>query len=96
MTRISSSIKCAVGSKADTKTPSDDAYGAAGDNDLEMVYRAAKANKVMVDDMSHHNHRNTKNKKREKMADKIDKASRVLFPLAFIVYNVSYWIYYSN
>ena len=46
--------------------------------------------------MSLHNNRNTKNKRREKMADKIDKASRVLFPLAFIVYNVTYWIYYSN
>ena len=96
VTRMCSPITCAVGSKAETRTNSDDVYGGVPDNDLEMVYRAAKANKTVVDDMSLHNNRNTKNKKRERFADKIDKASRVMFPLAFIVYNVVYWVYYSN
>lgn len=96
MTRISSSIKCTVGSQAETKTISDDVYGGVPDNDLEMVYRAAKANKAVVDDMSLRNNRDAKNKKREMIADKIDKASRVLFPLAFVVYNVVYWVYYRN
>jgi len=96
MTRISTSVKCAVGSKAETRTTSDDVYGGVPDNDLEMVYRAAKANKAVVDDMSLHNKRDAKNKKRERIADKIDKASRVLFPLAFVVYNVAYWVYFSK
>ena len=96
MMRIFSSIKCAVGSKAETGTTPDDVYGGVPDNDLEMVYRAAKANKAVVDDMSLHNSRNTKNKKKERIADKIDKASRVLFPLTFIVYNIVYWVYYSD
>ena len=96
MTRISSSIKCAVGLKAETKTTSNDVYGGVPDNDLEMVSRAAKANKAVVDDVSLRNNRETKNKKREMIADKIDKASRVLFPLTFVVYNVAYWVYYSK
>lgn len=96
MTRILSSIKCAVGSKAETKTTSDDVYGGVADNDLEMVYRAAKANKAVVDDLSLRNNMETKYKKRERIADNIDKASRVLFPLTFVVYNVVYWVYYSK
>ena len=96
MTRISSSIKYAVGSKTETRTTSDDVYGGVPDNDLEMVYRAAKANKTVVDDMSLHNKRVTKSKKKERIADRIDKASRILFPLAFVVYNVVYWVYYST
>lgn len=96
MTRISSSIKCAVGLKAETKTTSDDVYGGVPDNDLEMVYRATKANKAVVDDMSLRNNRDAKKNKKERIADKIDKASRVLFPLAFVVYNIVYWVYYSK
>ncbi|XP_078343704.1 gamma-aminobutyric acid receptor subunit beta-3-like isoform X2 [Oculina patagonica] len=96
MTRISSSIKCVVGSKGDGRAPPDDTYNGVADNDLEMVYRASKENKAVVDDVSLHNSRTTKSKRKEKIADKIDKASRVLFPLAFVVYNCYYWIYYSN
>lgn len=96
MTRISSSIKCAVGLEAETKTTSDDVYGGVPDNDLEMVYRATKANKAVVDDMSLRNNRDAKKNKKERIADKIDKASRVLFPLAFVVYNIVYWVYYSK
>lgn len=89
-----SSIKCVVGSKGDERAPSDNAYNGVADNDLEMVCRATKDNKAVLDDVSHRTSRSTKIKRRERVADKIDKAARVLFPLAFIVYNVFYWTFY--
>lgn len=62
------------------------------DDDLEMVYRATKANKAVVDDGPLDN--STENKKMSKRADAIDQASRVLFPLVFLSYNIFYWTYY--
>ncbi|GFR15311.1 glycine receptor subunit alpha-3 [Trichonephila clavata] len=32
--------------------------------------------------------------KRRKKAIKIDRTSRILFPLSFIILNISYWVYY--
>ena len=97
MTRISSSIKCVVASKADGQVPSENTYNGVPDNDLEMVYRGTKdAKAVVVDDVSLHENKSTKYERRERIADKIDKASRVLFPLTFVIYNAYYWIHYSN
>ena len=87
-----------IGSKKDVNAPS--ANGSingvtnmgSGDDDLEMVNRATKANKAVVDDGPLDN--STKNKKMSKIADAIDDTSRVLFPLVFIVYNIFYWTYY--
>ncbi|KAJ7336019.1 Gamma-aminobutyric acid receptor subunit alpha-4 [Desmophyllum pertusum] len=78
--------------KDDTEAPSDD----NDDNDLEMVCRATKAHKTAVDDKSLHSTRSVKHKRMEKIADNIDRASQVLFPLAFTVFNMWYWIYYVS
>lgn len=62
------------------------------DNDLEMVYRATKANKAVLDDGSLQD--GIKNKRMEKIANAIDNTSRALFPLAFFCFNIFYWTYY--
>ncbi|KAJ7383887.1 Gamma-aminobutyric acid receptor subunit alpha-4 [Desmophyllum pertusum] len=62
-------------------------------DDLEMVNRATKADKTVVDDVSLRSSRSIKKKRMEKIADNIDRASQVLFPLTFIVYNIFYWTY---
>ena len=33
--------------------------------------------------------------KKEVIAEFIDKASRLIFPLLFVVFNLVYWIYFS-
>lgn len=94
-TRMPSSYK-SVKSKGDLNSPRAEKGGISntGCDDLEMVCRATKANKVVVDDGPVHTNRSIKNKRREKIADNIDRASRVLFPLVFIIYNIFYWAYY--
>lgn len=94
---MSASFKSVIGSKNDVNSPSANGHipGATNmgsDDDLEMVYRATKANRAVVDDGPLDS--STENKKMSKIADAIDKASRVLFPLVFIGYNIFYWIYY--
>ena len=59
-----------------------------------MVYRGIKPDKAVVNNVSVHNTRSIRKKPRAKIADNIDKASRVLFPLAFSIYNIFYWTYY--
>lgn len=86
-----------IGSKNDVNSPSanGNVHGIpnmGSDDDLEMVYRATKANKAVVDDGPLDN--STENKKMSKIADAIDQASRVLFPLVFLGYNIFYWTYY--
>lgn len=97
MKRLQSSIRHVIGSKSDVNSPSanGNTQGIANmgsDDDLEMVHRATKANKTVMDDGRLD--QSAENKKVSKIADAIDKASRVLFPLAFIGYNVFYWTYY--
>lgn len=66
-----------------------------GCDDLEMVYRGIKADKAGEDNaVVNNNNRSIKNKRYVKIADNIDRASRVLFPLAFTIYNIFYWSYY--
>lgn len=66
-----------------------------GCDDLEMVYRGIKADKAGEDNaLVNNNNRSIKNKRYVKIADNIDRASRVLFPLAFTIYNIFYWSYY--
>ena len=60
-----------------------------------MVYRGIKADKAGEDNaLVNNNNRSIKNKRYVKIADNIDRASRVLFPLAFTIYNIFYWSYY--
>ena len=59
-----------------------------------MVYRGIKADKAGEDNALVNNNISIKNKRWVKIADKIDRASRVLFPLAFSFYNLFYWRYY--
>lgn len=95
--KISQSIRSALGANNVSKSP--DRKGHKGetnigtDDDLEMVHRANKASKTVVDDGSIADLIGTS--KKEKAADNIDKASRVLFPLVFIIFNVVYWVYFS-
>ena len=65
----------------------------AENDDLEMVYRANKADKTVVDDVSLRSSRSITKKRMEKIADNIDRASQVLFPLTFIIFNIFYWTY---
>ncbi|XP_020607577.1 gamma-aminobutyric acid receptor subunit alpha-6-like isoform X1 [Orbicella faveolata] len=99
--RISSSIKGAIRLKKDKRShqsiaghngSSKTASTGFEDDDLEMVNLASKADKSVIDDATvdfvGHDKRGT-------TADYLDKASRVLFPLSFITFNIVYWIYFS-
>ncbi len=63
------------------------------DDDIEMADQASKANKSVMDDAAIEDFIGTS--KKETAADYIDKASRVLFPLSFIAFNVVYWVYFT-
>ena len=58
-----------------------------------MVEQASKANKSVVDDAAIEEFIGTS--KKEMAAEYTDKASQVLFPLSFVVFNVVYWVYFS-
>jgi len=58
-----------------------------------MVEHASKANKSVVDDAAIGEFIGTS--KKEMAAEYTDKASQVLFPLSFVVFNVVYWVYFS-
>lgn len=94
--RISSSFKSLIGSRTDVNSPTSDNIPngrvMGGDEDLEMVYRATKADKTVVDDGA--KKESIKDERMERIASAIDKVSRVLFPFAFICYNIFYWTYY--
>ncbi|XP_074610650.1 gamma-aminobutyric acid receptor subunit alpha-6-like [Acropora palmata] len=64
----------------------------AADDDLEMVNRKI-ASKMVVDDGPIDEFIGTS--KKEAIAEFIDKASRLIFPLLFIVFNLVYWIYFT-
>ena len=64
----------------------------AADDDLEMVNRK-NASKMVVDDGPIDEFIGTS--KKEAIAEFIDKASRLMFPLLFIVFNLVYWIYFT-
>ena len=82
-----------IGSKNDASSLSANGVPNLGtEDDLEMVYRATKANKAVMDDGTPDDR--NEDKKMSKIADAIDQASRVLFPLVFLCYNVFYWTYY--
>lgn len=95
--KISQSIKAAIGTKDISKSPERNGRNGdmnmAVDDDLEMIFRANKASKTVVDDGSVADFIGTS--KKESAADNIEKASRVLFPLLFVILNVVYWIYFT-
>lgn len=99
--RISSSIKGAIGLKKDKRFDqsitghigsSKTTSSGFEDDDLEMVNLASKADKSVIDDVTVDF---AGNEKRGTSADSLDKASRVLFPLSFITFNIVYWVYFS-
>lgn len=63
----------------------------AADDDLEMDRKIAS--KMVVDDGPIDEFIGTS--KKEATAEFIDKASRFMFPLLFIVFNLVYWIYFT-
>lgn len=85
-----------IGSKSSsTNSPNGGVSNIGSGDDLEMVHRATKVGKIVVDDNSSiQRERGTKSKRMEMIASKIDGASRVLFPSVFILYNIFYWTYY--
>lgn len=85
-----------AGSKSADGNADDDVYKGIADNDLEMGSLPNKADKIVVDDGEVPNNRSAKIKRMESKASKIDSASRVLFPLAFLFYNIFYWTYYNG
>ena len=97
--KISQSLKSlqAIGTKDVSKSPERNGrtgeINMAADDDLEMVFRANKASKTVVDDGSVADLIGTS--KKETAADNIDKVSRVLFPLLFVIVNVVYWVYFT-
>lgn len=97
-TRIASSMKCFVSSKSANVNNANDDYKGVSENDLEMGYRPSKADKALVDDAEAevpHN-RSTKITRMEKNASNIDRVSRVLFPLVFLVFNLFYWTFFNG
>lgn len=58
-----------------------------------MAHGATKTNKFVVDD-GLVDQATLRSKRMMKRAELIDSASRILFPFAFVVYNVYYWTYY--
>lgn len=97
-TRIASSMKCFVSSKSANVNNANDDYKGVSENDLEMGYRPSKADKTLVDDAEAevpHN-RSTKITRMEKNASNIDRVSRVLFPLVFLVFNLFYWTFFNG
>ena len=62
------------------------------DDDLEMGNKTNKANKSAVDDATLGDFISSR---KETAADFIDKGSRVVFPLAFVIFNIVYWVYFS-
>ena len=97
--KISSSIKEVISINKDKNSPkSEECNGTTKkmgfeDDDLEKVNLASKANKSVMDDAAIVDFIGTG--KKETAADFIDKASRVLFPLSFIIFNIVYWVYFS-
>ncbi|XP_074610647.1 glycine receptor subunit alphaZ1-like isoform X1 [Acropora palmata] len=96
-TRICLALKnCFFGSRthrrpSETGTPNDEST--RYQDDVEMAYGATKTNSVLVDD-GHFDETTLRRNRMMKRAEVIDSASRILFPLAFVVYNVYYWSYY--
>lgn len=58
-----------------------------------MSNDATKAGKFVVDD-GIIDRSSIRSRRIIKRAEAIDNASRVLFPLTFVLYNVYYWTYY--
>ena len=96
--KIAAKVKSALGSQNDVKSPTGQSKHngisnlGSNDDDLEMVYRATKVNKAVMDDGKFDSL--FEPSKKARIADATDKISRILFPFAFMLYNVFYWVYY--
>lgn len=63
------------------------------DGELEVVYPTETTNRLPIDDGSPRDL--IGGSYRRTAADSIDKASRVLFPVLFVIYNIVYWAVYA-
>ena len=95
--KISESLKSVIGTNKEGNSSKTNGHVVTNksfeNDDLEMVEQASKANKSVVDDAAIEEFIGTS--KKEMAAEYTDKASQVLFPLLFIVFNVVYWVYFS-
>jgi len=95
--KISQSLKSVISTNKEGHSPKANGHVVTNtifeDDDLEMVEQASKANKSVVDDAAIEEFIGTS--KKEMAAEYTDKASQVLFPLSFVVFNVVYWVYFS-
>ena len=62
-------------------------------DDLEMVQNATKSNNTVLEDGSR-DADSVQTKTMATVATAIENIARILFPLAFISYNIFYWTYY--
>lgn len=88
---------CLFGTRTHRQAP--DAYRPSGqtiglDDDIEMAFGATKASKFIMDD-GIVDQTTITSQRLTKRAEAIDKASRILFPLTFALYNIYYWTYYQ-
>ena len=90
--RIGSSVKSAVGWKSSTNLT--ESEQTTNDNaSMIVLYMGSKAiTETVVNDGSLHDSVNAN--RMQKIANAIDSFSRILFPLAFALYNIYYWAYY--
>ena len=95
--KISQSLKSVIGTNKGGSSPKANGHVLTNksyeDDDLEMVEQASKANKSVLDDAAVEDFIGTS--KKEMAAEFTDKASRVLFPLSFVIFNIVYWVYFS-
>lgn len=96
--KISQSLKSVIGKNKEGNSQKANGHVVTnktfeGDDDLEMVEQASKANKSVLDDAAVDEFIGAS--KKEMAAEYTDKASQVLFPLSFVIFNIVYWVYFS-
>ncbi|KAM7431903.1 hypothetical protein ABFA07_017593 [Porites harrisoni] len=96
--RVHSWLKLAIASKSakswtDSKHQGNGSANLQSQDDLEMVQNATKSNNTVLEDGSR-DADSVQTKTMATVATAIENIARILFPLAFISYNIFYWTYY--
>ena len=96
--RVHSWLKLAIASTSaktwtDSKHPGNGSANLQCQDDLEMVQNATNSNNTVLEDGSR-DADSVQIKTMATVATAIENIARILFPLAFIGYNIFYWTYY--